>query len=988
MSVLVNLNELYDDCGIESESRISREKDILLVVESPEYDVRPICKSLGLSPWEVSVTWVKEKLSLEQEIDALSPELVIQVGVKPLDGYPFISGAVDVDAALRKKVLHAIPDLFVSLHHHDEYSIKDGLGTVTQLCDLLKSQRRSFCSITNHGSVGGWIKQYNACKKAGVKAIFGMEAYVSNIRDVKSVEPKVARKAYHLILIAKNMDGFQNIIRIHNDAQLNGFYYSPRANWDAIRQWGNGIIGTSACMAGEIPQALLNGDKEKAKEIYKFYASAFDEFYIELQGIEYEGQRKANKLLIEFAREVGAPLVIAVDSHYLVPQWADCHDLLMCIRQKKTLKDRVQLDDVWSFDVRNLYCRNAKQLSDLIRKGYVDKDWVKHDPFDADVEDKSAFKEAVMNTRRIALSTEDISLDDTVKLPKLYTDGEKRLREMAWAGLERLIPDALPIYKERLTHELDVITKLGWTDYFLIVELLIKEAVKRFGEWAVGYGRGSAGGSLVCYALGITYIDPIRYNLLFERFIDVSRVSCPDIDTDFDPRIRDEIKRFVVETFGADNVCSIGSYQTYKTRAVILDVARALGHDVHEAMLVTKEIDPLKSIDDESGESSKVDKMEFEDICKHYEGLRTYFEEHPDVKEHVEILRNQVKNMGKHAAGMIISDLSLRDMIPVLYDSPSERETRQVISAWAESGSQEELSSVGLVKFDILGLNNLPVISDCMKIIAETTGEQITRDQIPIDDHDAIRKEGKKDFVGIFQLENPGMRSVIHAVGIESLADIAAVTSLIRPGPRNMGMDMEYARRKNEGEYEALPGLRDLLGETYGILTYQEQVMLIAQKIAGFSASESYKLLKGVGKKIKSLVESFRVKFVEGCRPKIDAGEMTEKDAEDIFNLIESFAGYGFNRCLSLDSVLETPDGFKLLGEAVVGDLVKAPGEDEDEFVEVDGVFESEQDCFEVTFGGGQKVTCSVNHKLLCDDGIMRPLWLVLEEDRSVMCGE
>ena len=406
--------------------------------------------------------------------------------------------------------------------------------------------------------------------------------------------------------------------------------------------------------------------------------------------------------------------------------------------------------------------------------------------------------------------------------------------------------------------------------------------------------HNSAGGSLISYCLGVTDVDPLKYNLLFARFLDESRPTPPDIDLDFDPDIREELKQHIVAKFGEDHVCSIGTYQTYRTRAVILDVARALGKDVGEANEVTKKINPLEAVEDESGEEHKIDGMGFDEICEHYPELKVYFDNHPDVRHHAEILRNQVKNMGTHAGGVIISDISLKGKIPILHDKPSSTE-RKIISAWAESGSVEELSSVGLVKFDILGLNNLPIVSQCLKLIKKNRGISIKRSEIPIDDRNTIRLASKKDLVGIFQLDNPSTKSVVDDVNIESLMDIAVVTSLIRPGPRDMGMDKEYARRKRGEPYDAPEIMKKLLPETYAIVVFQEQAMLVAQKIAGFTPTESYKFLKAIAKKRKNLMTSFRSKFFDGAKPRIESGEMTSNDVEATWNLLEKFCRYAFN---------------------------------------------------------------------------------------------
>ena len=400
--------------------------------------------------------------------------------------------------------------------------------------------------------------------------------------------------------------------------------------------------------------------------------------------------------------------------------------------------------------------------------------------------------------------------------------------------------------------------------------------------------------SLILYLCGLSSVDPIREG---KEMVVTTLMSGspPDIDCDFDPNIRERVKQGIVKKFGSEHVCSIGTYQTYRTKAVILDVAGALGEDKHEAMMVTKQIDSMESFEDDEGEEKKVDKIPFDELCEHYPELKVYFDVHPAVRHHAEILRNQVKNMGTHAGGVIISDMSLSDKIPVLYDKPGS-EDRKVISAWAEAGGNEELSSVGLVKFDILGLNNLPVIRDCIAFIRQTTGKKIRRSDIPIDDRISINHGSKKDLVGIFQLDNPSTKPVVDRVELESLNDVAAVTSLIRPGPRDQKMDIEYAERKHGKDYTMPEIVKNLLAETHGVVTYQEQAQKISQVIGGLSPSESYKFLKAIAKKQQALMVSFKEKFVAGSQKIIDAGQMTAQDVEDLWNLLAAFAEYAFNK--------------------------------------------------------------------------------------------
>jgi DNA polymerase-3 subunit alpha len=356
-----------------------------------------------------------------------------------------------------------------------------------------------------------------------------MEAYVSSYRGDDPEEKKKHRSANHLLLIARTMEGFENIIKIHNDAQINGFYYTPRANREAFEKWGRGIIASSACLAGEITQYLAAGEKDKALEAYQFYSRVFDRFYIEIQMIEFGQQQEANKLLIQFAKEVGAPMMCSLDSHYLEPEHAETHDVLLCIRQHKTMLDEEgdENADVWNFDVRNLYYRNLPQIQELYLNGFVENGEQKP-PFKDDIFTDDVFAEAVWNTHALAMEIEDIKLDSAVKLPKLYDNSADILRDKMNEGFLRRGLDKLPNYQEyvdRLQFEYGVIVKLGFTDYFLIVEDMVSYAVKKFGEFSVGLGRGSVGGSLAAYCLGITGVDPIKYGLLFERFISEERGS-------------------------------------------------------------------------------------------------------------------------------------------------------------------------------------------------------------------------------------------------------------------------------------------------------------------------------------------------------------------------------------------------------------------------------------------------------------------------------
>jgi len=886
----MSIEEFYEANGVDDQ--IISSKRILFILPNKLFDYNGYLKKLNLDSKEVAITYVKkDKSFLVDEIKQFDFDLIIQLESEILKKYPVLSKKNI--SSIKKMVDKIIGVPFVNIHHHDEYSIRDGLGTVEGLVDLLGERKESFCVVTNHGNIGGWIKQYNICKKNNIKAIYGQEAYCNNFRGEDKEEKKSHRKNYHLIMLAKNETGFYNIIKIHNDAQLNGFYYKPRVNDEAMEKWGEGIIATSACMGGEIPRLLMNGKRKSARKRYEFYKKCFDEFYVELTLIEMKEQIEVNRRLIKFAKKVGAPLVTSLDSHYLKKEHTETHDILLLIKDHKTTKDKNENpEEVWQFDARNLYYRSADEVRDLWQNGFDTKDG-EHYNYKDDVFTKDVFNEAVSNTRKIALGCDDIELDSKLKLPKLYKNANITLKNKVKSGFSKRKLRGKK-YIDRINRELDVICKLGFSDYFLIVEKIVRDTKNEFGEWSLGFGRGSAGGSLVSYCLGITDIDPIKYGLYFERFLDEERTDPPDIDLDFDPRIRDWVKQHIVDLFGQENTCSIGTYVTYKTRAVIIDVARALALNVWDVMSVTKGIDSLAKFEVED-ENQQIDKMSFDDVCKFYPELEEYFKSHPDVRKHAEVLRNQVKNMGKHAGGVIISNLNLQNRIPVFKGSDGN-----AISSWSEGLATHDLSEVGLVKFDILGLRNLSIISDCLKYIKQNKGIELTKSDIPINDKRAI-KLGSKDLVGIFQFENYATKNMVDAIGMESIFDIGDITSLLRPGPKDMGMHDEYASRKRGEFYEMPDFLRELLKDTYGIVVYQEQCAMVAQVLGSFTPVESNKLRVAISKKKLEDLGKLRKKFIKGAQKWVKEGKITKQEVIDSFSLLESFGGYGFNKSHALE---------------------------------------------------------------------------------------
>ena len=524
-----NLKSLYDKYEISKSERIGFLRKILIITPKADFNFKPYLKSLGVSPYEVSITYPKEGLPLLSEISLSGCSLVIQVGQKISKKFHFVDTDFVVSERLSKAVFETISDKFVNFHHHDEFSMRDGLGTVTQLIDLLKKEQRWFCCVTNHGSIGGWVKQYTNCKKHGIKPIFGCEAYFSEYRGDDPEEKKKYRSASHLILIAKNEKGYENIIKIQNDAQINGFYYTPRTCREALRKWGEGIIASSACLGGLIPRYLMNQEFDKAREILEFYKSCFDEFYLELTMVEFHKQVEVSNALIKLAQETNTKILVTVDSHYILPEHEETHNILMLMRQKKTIHDVAEdPDDVWQFDVKGQYYRNYDSIVDLWEDGFYAKHPVSgestHYCFkEGGLFTKEILDEGIANSRKIALECEDIELDPEVKLPVLSDNSEQMIIDECRKGMDKLGFTGNEEYEERLKYELDTINDLGWPDYFLVMQKIIDDTKEKYGEFSVGLGRGSAAGSLVSYCLGITGLDPIEHGLLFERFLDKSR---------------------------------------------------------------------------------------------------------------------------------------------------------------------------------------------------------------------------------------------------------------------------------------------------------------------------------------------------------------------------------------------------------------------------------------------------------------------------------
>lgn len=769
---------------------------------------------------------------------------------------------------------------FVDTHCHDEYSIRDAMGKVEDMAELAKERDLPALAITNHGSVGGFLRQYYACKSVNIKPIFGCEIYTNKFRSETSKDIlKKNRENNHLILLAKNKIGFKNLLQITSDAWINGFYYRPRSDMKFIKKYSKGIIATSACIKGIIPQCLLNGEEKRAAKIIKKFKEIFDDFYIELNMIDWEPQFKLNSKLIEIAKYTNTKTILTGDVHYLKEEHTMMHDILILLSNNNTLSDlRDKSKKVFQYDVKDLFYKTPEDLYEIFEAQHRSLSFT----------DKVFFS-SLRNSHEMVSSISNIKIDNKLKLPSFDKDADKIMKKEILAGFKRLKikKKTNPEYFKRARFEYDIICKKGFADYFLIVQDFINYAKSK--DIYVGPGRGSAAGSLISYLMGITSINPIKYGLLFERFISIERKDIPDIDVDFEPEFRDDVKKYIVEKYGANKTCTIGSYGTYQVRSALLDLARVHNVPLRETMDVSKFLPVNKELED----------LSFSDIKKEFGAKKgedkniidIYWKKYPEVIERCELFYKQIKNVSKHAAGIVISSENIYNSLALMSAD------KQTISAWQEGGAHKELSKIGFVKFDILGLNNLTVMKKCLNLIKKNKGIDIDLNNIDMNDKKALRLANTGDTLGIFQFESKTAISWLKKIGVDNFMDLSSITSVMRPGVSDTDMAGEFIKRKRgEIEYKIPKKIKYILKETFGIIIYQEQIMLIAQKIGGFDKSESNylrEILVGKGYTKEDQAEAIlkcRKKFISNAKKHI------KKDAKKLWMQMVAFAKYGFNK--------------------------------------------------------------------------------------------
>ncbi|MBP3520186.1 MAG: DNA polymerase III subunit alpha [Oscillospiraceae bacterium] len=750
---------------------------------------------------------------------------------------------------------------FVHLHNHTEYSLLDGACRIPRLVKRVKELGQNAVAITDHGSMYGVIDFYKACKAEGIKPIIGCEVYVAPRTRFDRVH-ELDSKARHLILLCKNEEGYRNLSHMVSQSYTEGFYIKPRIDLDLLHQRAGGLICLSACLAGEIPRRLKNGDYEGAKEHALEMDALFGRgnYYLELQDHGLEDDPVVNAGLLRLHEETGIPLVCTNDAHYIEKSDARMQDILMCIQTGKTEAD----PDRMKFEKDEMYIKSTQEMEALFSK----------------------YPGAIENTQKIAdMCNVEFEFGKyhlpEFHLPEGESDPDAYFEKLCRQGFARRYPDNPEGYEKQLEYEMDMIRKMGFVDYFLIVSDFIGFA-KRSGI-PVGPGRGSAAGSMVAYCMAITEVDPMKYGLFFERFLNPARVTMPDIDIDFCPRRREEVIDYVRRKYGADHVAQIVTFGTMAARGAIRDVGRVLNMPYDRVDQVAKQVPMALHIT--LDEALKVSKP-----------LRDLYEEDEEIKLLIDTARaieGMPRHASTHAAGVVITKLPVQDYVPLATNDGQPVTQYTMVT----------LEELGLLKMDFLGLRNLTVLDDTVKMVQkERPG--FTLEDVPLDDQEVYKMLADGRTSGVFQLESAGMTGVCVGLGPKSVEDLCAVIALYRPGPMDsIPRFLECAQNPELVTY-LHPKLEPILSVTYGCIVYQEQVIQIFQQLAGYSLGQADMVRRAMSKKKRKQIEEEREYFIHGDPSRNIVGCMAngipEKVAQEIYREIDAFAEYAFNKAHSL----------------------------------------------------------------------------------------
>ena len=857
---------------------------------------------------------------------------------------------------------------FVGLHIHSDYSLLDGASQLPALIDRALELEMPAIALTDHGVMYGAIELLKVCKGRNIKPIIGNEMYVIN-GDITKQE---RRPKYHQVVLAKNTQGYKNLVKLTTISNLQGYqgkgiFARPCINKDVLEQYKEGLIVTSACLGGEVPQAILQHKPEIARRVAQWYKDLFGEdYYLELQDHGSSEDRIVNVEVVNIARELDIKILCTNDSHYISCNDVEAHDALLCIQTGKLISEDKRLRYSGTE-----YLKSAAEMRQLFRDHLTD----------------DVIEEAIATTLEVANKVEPYEIMGIPRIPNYsipdgYTHDEY-LVEISWEGLlwRRESPSREQItdeYRDRLLYELQIMQQMGFATYFLVVWDYIKYA--RDHAIPVGPGRGSAAGSLVAYALGITNIDPVHHGLMFERFLNPERKSMPDIDTDFCIDRREEVIEYVTEKYGSDRVAQIITYNRMTSKAVLKDVARVLNVPYGESDRMTKMIPVVrgKPVKLKVMISDETPAPEFKE--KYHKNLTVpgtdpaiTFRRWIDMAIRIE---GTNKSVGIHAAGVVISSDPLDEIVPLQRNADGAVFTQYYM---------EDIEALGLLKMDFLGLRNLTMIQKAIDLIAQTGKPAIDLDHLPLDDIKTYKLLAKGDLEGIFQLESSGMRQIVRDLKPSSLEDISSVLALYRPGPLDAGLIPQFINRKHGREKIDYPHkiLEPILHETYGIMVYQEQIMKIAQDMGGYSLGQADLLRRAMGKKKKSEMEKHQELFVQGA----EKNDVKTKVATDLWEKMVQFAEY----CLSADTLVLTVEyGAIAIGEIVQKQLAcTVYSVDENGFVYTQAIAQwhdrGTQALVEYQLDDGTTLRATPDHQFMTTDGTMQTIDTIFERGLDLL---
>lgn len=856
---------------------------------------------------------------------------------------------------------------FVGLHTHSDYSLLDGASQLPQLIDRAVELGMPAIALTDHGVMYGAIELFKTCRQKGIKPIIGNEMYVIN---GEITEKKHYRK-YHQVVLAKNTKGYQNLVKLTTISHLQGIqgkgiFARPCINKELLEEYQEGLIVTSACLGGEVPQAILAGEIKKAKEVAKWYKKLFGEdYYLEIQDHGSKEDRIVNLAIVNIAKKLDIKIVATNDSHFTSCYDVEAHDALLCVQTGKKIIEEKRLRYSGTE-----YLKSAAEMQQLFRD---------HLP-------EEIIQEAINNTLEVAEKIEPYQLTGESRIPEYPVPSghtaDSYLEEVSWSGLKdrlkcRSVEEINSVYKERLQYELKMIQKMGFSTYFLVVWDYVKYA--RDNSIPVGPGRGSAAGSLVAYVLKITNIDPVHHGLLFERFLNPERKSMPDIDTDFCIERREEMIEYVTRKYGKDNVAQIITFNRLTSKAVLKDVARVLEIPYAESDKMAKLI-PVSR-----GKPAKLEVMISEKTPS--PEFKQKYDQDPRVRRWVDMairIEGTNKTFGVHAAGVVISSQPLDQIVPLQKNNDGAVITQYYM---------EDLESLGLLKMDFLGLKNLTTIQKTAELIKQQKGDELDLDSLPLQERKALqilaKGELKKlpedvekthklleagDLEGIFQLESSGMRQIVRDLKPSGIEDISSILALYRPGPLDAGLIPIFINRKHGREkitYQH-PLLEPILKETYAVLVYQEQIMKVAQDLAGYSLGEADLLRRAMGKKKIAEMEKHREIFIDGATKNGVKSDI----AKNLFEQMVKFAEY----CLSYETQVLTVE----YGPVAIGKLVEEKlhchvySVDAHGFIYTQPIAQwhnrGEQEIFAYYLEDGSVIHATSDHKFMTEDQQMLPI--------------